>query len=157
MTTEKRQSKAGFLRELFREDPGLTHAEANQAWSAAGYEGEIGESSFYNAKTEYNKQAAGGAGVGTGPGRRGPKVGRGPATKRTTGPAATTTNGQEPVVATAPRAQPSRGTENRERVLVEAEADIDELILKLRDQDGLPEVLEALRRARRLLARQHEA
>lgn len=151
---DNQQSKVGFLRELFSTDPDVKLAAANAAWSEAGYEGKISDSSFYVAKKEFDDPTVERAGGGTASPKAGAvkkrniKAGR--ATRKST-----PTNGQEPKPTQSPRTQPSRAAD-REQVLVEAEADIDDLLNKLREQGGMTEVLESLRRARRILVRQHE-
>jgi hypothetical protein len=47
-------------------------------------------------------------------------------------------------------------TEDKDQVLDEVEEGIDELIFRLKGLGGRPEVLEALRRARRLLYQNHD-
>ena len=47
-------------------------------------------------------------------------------------------------------------TEDKDQVLDEVEEGIDELIFRLKGIGGRPEVLEALRRARRLLYQSHD-
>ena len=152
-----RGRKSSFIRDLYDKDPKVNFEQASRAWRDAGNEGDLSRNTFYNLKSEWNKGPAAGAGDG-GTAAPKPKAKPKPRAKaKTTARPAAATNGQESTPTPAPRTKESRGAEGRERVLVEAESDIDGLLDKLKGVGGLPEVEETLRRARRLLARQHEA
>ncbi len=149
-----RGQKTAFIRDLYDKDPKVNFEEANKAWKAAGNEGDLSRNTFYNLKSEWNKASASDGGTVTPKPKAQPKA-KDTKARRATTPAAA--NGLEAAPTPAPRTPVARGEEGRERLLVEAESDIDGLLDKLKGVGGLPEVEETLRRARRLLARQHEA
>jgi hypothetical protein len=156
-TTGDGPNKSAFLRDLFAKNPGLKLDEATGAWQKAGNEGEIGSSLYYNIKREHGGKAGGGAGDG-GAAPRKPKAkaaAQGPQGKRVSQPAGESrpvSNGE-----TAPRAgsRQSRAVE-RERVLDRVEDRIDDLIVELKQLGGMDDILEALRKLRRVIVRSHE-
>lgn len=157
MATAGRGQKTAFIRDQYDKNPQVSSDEANAAWKAAGNEGDLSRNTFANLKSAFRKEADGASDGGTvTPKPKARPKANGTRAKKATRPAAAT-NGQETTPTPAPRTPVARGEEGRERRLVEAEADIDGLLDKLKEVGGLPEVVEALRRARRLLARQHEA
>ena len=174
-TARKGPNKSAFLRELFGRNPQASLEEANQEWTKAGHEGSISESSFYNTKSAFNKQAGdgGGAEAGGEAGRK-PKAQAAQKGKRA-GRAAEpveqangTDSGPEPAgeaamaIGAGDRGtteagdQGVTGTGGQEQSLDKLEGGIDDLIFQLKTMGGRPEVEEALRRARRLLYRGQE-
>src|SRR3954449_11697623 len=82
-TTGKGQSRSDLLRELFQKDPAVSEKEAAQAWAAAGYDGTISPTSYYNAK----KASKGGASAtATAPRKPKTKAAKGPKAKSTSQP-----------------------------------------------------------------------
>ena len=160
-TAPKKSSKSAFLRDLFRTNPGLTRKDAEEAWKGAGHEGEIGDSSFYNTKRQFNKLSVESTGAGEAAAVK-PKpkpTSKGTKTRKTTQsveqPAVQASRG-EAAPGSEMRGKPARSG-GHERVLDEVEDGIDDLIFKLKEIGGRTEVLEALRKARRILARSHES
>jgi len=160
-TAPKKPSKSGFLRALFRTNPSISRKDAEEAWKEAGHEGEIGESSFYNTKTSFNKLSGGGTDTGGAASAKGkPKsISKGTRARKTTRPVelpAAQPNGRDddpgPESGNGPEVnrEPAR-TEGHDQVVDEIEDGIDDLIHRLKNIGGKPEILEALRRARRLL------
>jgi hypothetical protein len=172
-TTPKAPTRAAFLRDLFQKNPKVSKEEANAAWQQAGNEGTISKNTLYNYRSEFKKQSAGGVDSGEAAGGKAkPKTSskRNKAkkiTKPVERPAAQADGrdaAPEPEVGSVPkvRSEPEVGskparTGDQGRVLDEVEDGIDDLIFRLKEIGGKTEVLEALRKARRILARSHES
>ena len=142
--TGKTQSKSGFLLEFLQENPGATEAEAKEAWQEAGNEGTVSSSSFYNAKSALAKNGS------AAPASKSKAKAKGPAKGLKAVRSFTPSGGSNGGF--APRAS-SPGHFAPEIDAVEGE--IDELIFRLKGLGGVPDVEEALRRARRLLTLKH--
>jgi hypothetical protein len=143
-STGKGQTKTAFLAEQFQKNPKVSEKEAIDAWKAAGNEGTISPSSFYNAKVAFNK---GGTGATAAPS---PKV----QTKVSKGSVPKTTTTQSSARSTAPEPK-VKGVEPSTQVLDEVEGGIDDLIFRLKEVGGVPDVEAALRQARRMIAQKH--
>jgi hypothetical protein len=171
-TAPKKTSKSAFLRELFKTDLNIAREAAEEAWKTAGHEGEIGESSFYNTRLDFKKRFGDGtgaiedAGVKAKP-KSSSKVNKpkqalksvkqpAQANGRDAAPAAAVRSERKVRSEPEVRSKPSQA-DDQVRVLDEVEDGIDDLIFKLKGVGGKTEVLEALRKARRILARSHEA
>ena len=130
--------KTSFLKEFLNDHPEGNAKAANEAWTAAGYDGTISEALVYKARASLGltgnlsgktKAAAEGKATSTGkkPGR--PR--------------------EEP---TAPVTGQPRGRKSaRTLALTELEADIDRLIFKVMGVGDLAEIEDSLRGVRRLL------
>jgi hypothetical protein len=153
--TEKAPNKSKFITDYLNKTPTANAAEVNAAWTAAGRTGSISVTLVQKLRAELGL-------VGNRPrGRRGPRRGRGRAA----------TNGKSSASAKATTI--ARSYENsggvpgpltlrhraldKNSVLVELEANLDHLIYKLIELDDLPEVQDALRRARRIVVRSHRS
>jgi hypothetical protein len=152
-TTGKGQNKSAFLLDLLKRNPQTTFAQAEEAWKAAGNEGTVSSSSFYNAKTALGKPANGAAST-AGKGRPAAK-----AAAKSPKATAIWRTAKPDEKADGPRASVGRpkasSTRDQGPVLDAVEGEIDELIFKLKGLGGVPDVEEALRRARRMLALKH--
>jgi hypothetical protein len=160
------QGKSAFVRDVLTKDRQANHEAVNRAWSEAGHAGTISESLVGKLRSELGL---------TGQPRPGARVtesaesaGRSaaPATRRGTGPKqgdgctpAQEDEGPVPEVTaseTEPQGSGSQsGGVDRARVLTRLEGQIDELLFAIKVAGGWPEFEEALRRARRILARSH--
>jgi hypothetical protein len=130
--------KTSFLEEFLNDHPEGNVKAANEAWTAAGYDGTISTALVYKARASLGltgnlsgktKTSAEGKATPTGK-----KLGR---------------PRKEP---TAPvTGQPQGRKSNRSLALNELEADIDRLIFKVMGVGDLTEIEESLRQARRLL------
>ena len=160
------QGKSAFVRDVLTKDRQANHEAVNRAWTAAGHAGTISESLVGKLRSELGL---------TGQPRPGARdtesaksVGRSaaPATRRDTVPkkggGRPPAQGDERPVPqeTASEAEPQgagaqSGGDDRTRVLTRLEGQIDELLFAIKVAGGLPEFEEALRRARRVLARSH--
>jgi hypothetical protein len=153
-TTGKSQNKSAFLLDLLKRNPQTTFAQAEEAWKAAGNEGTVSSSSFYNAKTALGKPANGASST-AGKGRPAAKA----AAKSPAKPTAIWRAAKPDEKADGPRAPVGRpkasSTRDQGLELDAVEGEIDELIFKLKGLGGVPDVEEALRRARRMLALKH--
>src|SRR5271166_3486960 len=130
--------KTSFLKEFLHDHPEGNAKTANEAWTAAGYDGTISEALVYKARASLGltgnlsgktKAAAEGKAASTGK-----KLGR--PRKETTAQ-----------VTGQPRGRKS----NRSLALNELEADIDRLIFKVMGVGDLTEIEDSLRQARRQL------
>ncbi len=144
------QGKGTFVREFFASNPDANEESVNEAWSSEGREGTISVSLISKIKAELgltNRRRGAGrpkaevAGKTRGRPRKSSKVAL---------HATHQGNGEQ---ASAGRvASSSHGGD----ILDELEEDLDDLIQKIKDIGEMPDVVKALRRARRLLVRSHE-
>jgi hypothetical protein len=154
------QGKSSFIREVLGRDPEANEQTVNEAWKEAGNEGTISGSLVSKIRSGLaltgKKGSRNGAVAGGEAPKRTPKRAAG-----TRGRKAEQANGPESEIEpmggalTPTQAGDQEATRagDQERLLDEMESDIDDLIHRLKDQGGRPEVEEALRRARRLLVR----
>ena len=148
-TAGKGQNKSAFLRELFEKNPSIKEAEATEAWQKAGNEGVIGSSLYYNVKRASKGEVSATAAA---PVKPKPKSVKGPKARRTSGPTVGARPGSEGESAPSKPVSGSRPGD-RERVLDQADAHIDDLLFLLKTQGGLPEAEAKLREVRRMLYR----
>ena len=134
---DKAPGKSAFVEAILRRDPKANSRAVNQAWSDAGHEGMISDPTYYKVRS---KLAAS------------PEPGRS-SSSQTDSSEVTAAAGEQrkarrtsTVTATSKSSDPSG-------VADEVEAGIDDLMYKLKDSGGMPEVEAALRAARRLLYR----
>ena len=130
--------KTSFLKEFLHDNPQGNVKAANEAWTAAGFDGTISETLVYKTRASLGltgnlsgktKAAAEGKATPTGKKRGRPR--------------------KEP---TAPVTGKPRGRKSaRTLALTELEADIDRLIFKVMGVGDLTEIEDSLRQARRLL------
>ena len=142
-STGKRQSKTAFLMEQLQKNPNVTVKEAADAWKAAGNEGTIISSIFYYAKSVFNKRTAGATAT---PSQKSQ-------TKASKGSKTKTTKTQSSVQDTPP--EPKTQGPAPSQVLDEVEGGIDDLIFRLKEVGGVPDVEAVLRQARRMIAHKH--
>jgi hypothetical protein len=145
-STGKRQSKTAFLMEQLQKNPNVTVKEAADAWKAAGNEGTIISSIFYYARSVFNKRTAGATASPSQKTKT--KASKGSKSK------AKTTTTQSSARSTAPEPK-VKGVEPSSQVLDEVEGGIDDLIFRLKEVGGVPDVEAALRQARRMIAQKH--
>ena len=139
------QGKTAFIKQVLFDDELANWARINELWADSGHDGSISVSLVNKMRSEMGL---------TGNLRRGPK---GAAKKAYTGKKRGRKPKSEQVeAAPAPEsaAPPSfRGRNARVNRLADVEADIDRLLFKVMAVDGLTEVEDTLRHARRLLYR----
>lgn len=158
-TATGRGDKVAFLKDLLGRKPEVNHKDAGRAWQEAGHEGTISGTSFYRVKSDLGLSGKGQSGGGDAAGKPVPKKTKPkptPKVKRTVRAAEPVerpgphSNGQADAEEARGRAAaPQEG--NRERVLDQVEADIDEIIFNLKGLGGMPEVEAALREVRRMV------
>jgi hypothetical protein len=145
------QGKRAFVEKYFGSNPGGNLESVNQAWTAAGNEGTVSESLVDKVRSSLGLT-----------GRKTvekPKPVEPPAKAKPKAP----TKAKKPakLVEQAPPlvngSHAAAATRNDEDVLDELEEGIDDLIQKIRELGGKPEVVKALKRVRRILVRSHEA
>jgi hypothetical protein len=155
------KKKSEFVTRFLERNPEANYNAANEAWRRAGNKDGISTSLFYKAKSEVTASAA----------------------KRTTNGAHAALTASRPKAAAEPARKPAapapqgiltsaaNGLESTPRstgkvsggprkfdadVLDDLEAQMDRLIYRIMQIDGLDEVQQHLRRARRLLVRSHQ-
>ena len=156
-STGKSQNKSAFLRELFQKNPEIKQAEATQAWSNAGNEGEIASSLFYNIKATVAKRSRGGSGeAGEASSKSKPKTApkASPSKKVGRPPSVPRSESDEKTVPSSTVSKSKTG--DREQVLDKVEDGIDDLIVELKQLGGMDDALESLRKVRRVVVRSHE-
>jgi hypothetical protein len=160
---EKGEGKSGFLKEYFVDHPDAGKATIDEAWQDAGNEGTISDSLIYKVRSDLGltgkartkAEVSGKAGAGkqssaapeSSARRTGPK-----AEDRTTAGA----NGRHTTVALGRPVEPRAVGDDRTRVLIRLEDQIDDMIHEIKLAGGLPEFEETLRKARRILVRSYE-
>jgi hypothetical protein len=162
MATAMSESKSGFLKEFFVDNPDADKAQIDEAWQKAGNEGTISGSTIYNVRRELDlidtgrgkakKRKSVGAGKRSSAAPKSEARNAGSKAGRSTSPAngrAASTDIESPAKTRA------RGGDLT-RTLIELEGQLDHMIHQIKLEGGLPEFEEALRKARRILARSHE-
>jgi len=139
-------SKSAFVVEVLGREPEANVAAVNRAWSASGNAGTISASVFFKVKRELGQPRRRTLGESASAGASG--------ADHTVegGDAPPVSNGQETSIATTNRAV-TAPIGDRERLVDDVEAGIDDLIFTLKANGGMPEVEAALRAARRLMTR----
>jgi hypothetical protein len=163
MVMVKSEGKSAFLKEFFVDHPSAKRGEINDAWRAAGNQGQISSSLISAVRTDLGLKGKGRskakvkASVGASTGSSAASKSNG----RRTGPEAggrtreRAAGRPSPEVSERPAGSRAAG-DDRTRLLTTLEGQIDEMLFEIKVAGGLPEFEEALRRARRVLARSHE-
>jgi len=147
----KEQGKSEFVRAALGRDPKANPTTVNQAWKATGHSGDISGSLVHKIRADMGL---------TGNLRSRSKVSRYPGvstsrrgfSSRASGrDTEARGNGTQALGGTVTKS----GSTDRARVLEDLESEIDRLIFRIMGMEELPEVEEALRRARRLLVLSH--
>ena len=156
-STGQGEGKTTFVRNLLQRDSGVNERSINEAWKAAGHEGTISGTLVYKIRKDLGltgkRQSADGSRAGEAAAVKPKSPSKGPkATRATKSVEAATVKSNERGAPPKPEVgSEAAQTEDKDQVLDEVEEGIDELIFRLKGLGGRPEVLEALRRARRLL------
>jgi hypothetical protein len=154
--TGVKPSKTPFVETYFASHPEGNLQSVNEAWAAAGNEGSVSESLVGKIRS-----SLGLTGKKTVDESKPVEI---PAKTKTKKPAKAK-KASKPVEQAPPGANGSHDPavsiaashhDHDEDVLDELEEDIDELIQKIRGLGGKPEIIKALKRARRLLVRSHQ-
>ena len=162
----KDQGKSAFVGDVLTKDRQANTEAVNRAWTKAGHEGTISESLVNKIRSRMGLTGQ------QRPGARVPEIAEpveppaAPATRRRTGPERV--GGRSPAKGDerpVPRVTESEagpqgagsqsGGDDRTRVLTRLEGQIDGMLFEIKVAGGLPEFEEALRRARRILARSY--
>jgi hypothetical protein len=177
------QGKSAFVRDVLTKDRQANHEAVNRAWTEAGHAGTISESLVGKLRSEMGltgqqrpgarvAESAKSAGQPAAPATRrrtGPKKGGGrPSAKGDGRPVPPVTESEAgpqgagrpvpPVTESEAGSQGAgsqSGGDDRTRVLTRLEGQIDGMLFEIKVAGGLPEFEEALRRARRILARSY--
>jgi hypothetical protein len=148
-TVSRDQGKTAFIKQVLFDDELANTAKVNELWAKSGHDGTVSVSLVNKMRSEMGL---------TGNLRRGPKS---PTKKAYTGKKRGRKPKSEQVEAapaiengTAAGSSPTfRGRNARLNRLVDVETDIDRLLFKVMAVDGLTDVEDALRQARRVLYR----
>ena len=143
----KGPNKTAFIKEALGRDATLDAKGIKRAWTEAGNEGSISDNLFYTTKAAMGIKGSQDSSRSTEVIAARPE----PASPSE----ASKPDRPEAAPWATPRTASSPGGHDRELHGIEAE--IDELVFRLRGLGGYAEVQEALRAARRLLVRSHEA
>ena len=162
----KEQGKSAFVGDVLTKDHQANTEAVNRAWTKAGHAGTISESLVNQIRSRMGLtgQQRPGAGVTESVESAGRSAA--PATRRGTGPKKgggrppAKRDGRPVPPVTASDAGPQgagsqSGGDDRTRVLTRLEGRIDGMLFEIKVVGGLPEFEEALRRARRILARSY--
>jgi hypothetical protein len=160
------QGKSAFVRDVLTKDRQANHEAVNRAWTEAGHGGTISESLVGKIRSELGLTSQPRAGARVTESVESAGRPAAPATRRGTGPKKgggrppAKRDGRPVPPVTASEAEPQgsgsqSGGDDRTRVLTRLEGQIDEMLFAIKVAGGLPEFEEALRRARRILARSY--
>jgi hypothetical protein len=165
------QGKSAFVGDVLTKDNQANTEAVNRAWTKAGHAGTISESLVNQIRSRMGLtgQPRPGARVPESAGSAEPPAA--PATRQRTGPkrvgGPSPAKGDErpvpqvteseagPQGAEPQGSRSQSGGDDRTRVLTRLEGQIDGMLFEIKVAGGLPEFEEALRRARRILARSH--
>jgi hypothetical protein len=157
----KAEGKSGFLKEFFVDHPDAGKSAINEAWREAGNEGTISDSLTSKIRRDLGLTGKGRgtaeAKASVGAGKRSsaaPKSKGGRTTPKAAGRTAKANGRLVTETLDRPAERQSSG-EDRTTLLIRLEGEIDDMLHEIRVAGGLPEFEEALRRARRVLARSH--
>jgi hypothetical protein len=148
------QGKTAFVEEYFASNPDGSLATVNEAWTAAGNDGSVSESLVGKVRARLgltgkkSVDEARPTGTSTKAKSKAPAKDKKVAKPIEKSPVANVSHAQAGIIA------PSGHDDDD--ILDELEEGIDELIHRIRELGGRPDVVKALRRARRLLVRSHE-
>src|SRR5512135_1438018 len=158
-TAGQGEGKTAFVRDLLQRDSRANERSINEAWKAAGNAGTISGTLVSKIRREMGLTGKGPSADGSNAGEaaavkpkpespsKGPKATRAP---KSVEAARGKSDGRGAPPKPEVRSEAAQ-TEDKDQVLDEVEESIDDLIFRLKGLGGRPEVLEALRRARRLL------
>ncbi len=154
------QGKSAFVRDVLTKDNQANHEAVNRSWTEAGHAGTISESLVGKIRSEMgltgNPRSRAKATESAGATERSAATRQGRAAgKTTTGAGAAKANGEHTPEKQSQPATPRTTGDDRSRVLTRMEGQIDDMLFEIKTAGGLPEFEEALRRARRILARSH--
>ena len=160
------QGKSAFVGDVLTKDRQANTEAVNRAWTKAGHGGTISESLVNKIRSRMGltgQQRPGArvpesAGSAEPPAAPAPRRGTGP--KKGGGRSPAQGAGRPVPQVTESEAGPQgsesqSGGDDRTRVLTRLEGRIDGMLFEIKVVGGLPEFEEALRRARRILARSH--
>ena len=139
---DKTQSKAAFVEGVLRRDPKANSRAVNRAWSEAGREGTISDPTFYKVRGRLTAT---------------PQPINQTLIERKSSELLTAPVVKNKASQTSATTMVPSESRNPSGVTDEVEAGIDDLMYKLKDSGGMPEVEAALRAARRLLYRNTES
>jgi len=162
MAAVKSEGKSAFLKEFFVDHPDAGISAINDAWREAGNEGTISDSLTskirrnlgLSGKGRDTAEAKGGFGAGKRSSAT-PKSKSNSTGPKAAGPTAAKSNGTVTTETLHRSSERQSPEEDRTKLLIRLENEIDDMIHEIRVAGGLPEFEESLRRARRILVRSH--
>ena len=160
------QGKSAFVGDVLTKDHQANTEAVNRAWTKAGHAGTISESLVNKIRSRMGLTGQPRPGARVAESAKSAGQSAAPATRRGTGPKK---GGGRPPARGAGRPVPpvteseagpqgagsQSGGDDRTRVLTRLEGQIDGMLFEIKVAGGLPEFEEALRRARRILARSY--
>ncbi len=160
------QGKSAFVGDVLTKDIRADTEAVNRAWTEAGHAGTISESLVGKLRSELGLTGQPQPGARVTESAESAELPAAPATRRGTGPkrvggrSPAKGNGRHVPQVTESEVGPQgarsqSGGDDRTRVLTRLEGQIDEMLFEIKGAGGVPEFEEALRRARRILARSH--
>ena len=165
MTAVRDQGKSTFVREVLTKNQQANAQAVNEAWTTAGHEGSISESLVQQVRSQMgltgnlrsHRKPLERNGVTRQPAAA-PEArqrGTGPK-KKANGRGAAKANGRHAPEEAVQEVKPQAKGDDWTRQLKKLEGDIDVMIFEIKGVGGLHEFEEALRLARRILARSHQ-
>lgn len=140
MAVLKGKGKSAFVKEYFVDHPKATGGQINEAWRTAGNSSEISSSLISTVRKQLGLK---------GTGRRGPRT-------KYAGLGSKTAGGRTPAKNNGRPGARQMSREDQTEVLIRLEGQIDDMIHEAKITGGFPDFEEALRKARRILARGHQ-
>jgi hypothetical protein len=147
------QGKGSFIKEVLFDNPLANAVAVNEAWRSSGMEGTISDSLVNTIRSELG--LTGNLRKGASSGRAGGKA-RSSTSKTKSKTASHKTTGTDASQAARPSEKTGRA-DNRDRFLAAVEGEIDRLIFELMALGGMEKAEDALRFARRVVVRSHQA
>ena len=162
----KDQGKSAFVGDVLTKDRQANHEAVNRAWTKAGHAGTISESLVGKIRSEMGLTGQQRPGARVPESAESAEQPAAPAPRRRIGPKRV--GGRPPAKGDGRHVPPvmeseagpqgagsQSGGDDRTGVLTRLEGQIDGMLFEIKVAGGLPEFEEALRRARRILARSH--
>jgi hypothetical protein len=161
MATVKSEGKSGFLKEFFMDHPDAGKDAIEKAWREFGHDGSISPSLIHKVRAGLGLTGKARKATATASARTGKQSSAAPKlSTRRTGPkqggrTAARANGGHVKDGLERPTKPRAAGNDLTRVMIRLEGQIDEMLHEIKLAAGLPEFEEALRKARRILARSH--
>jgi hypothetical protein len=158
--TNEKLNKSTFVMKVLEANPKANHTAVNQAWTDAGNTGAVSPTLVSNIRSQLglagNLRSRPKTTTSNGASRVEPRRAKAKAKKAAPKPRVSAEPRENGAQVEQAQVRKVRASE-RDRLLAEVEGDIDRLMYKLMRLGGLEAVEDALRSARRVVVRSHEA